>query len=316
MERIRIFNLLSYLSTLEELSGQNNLLSNKYHIKLHQETYCNSECKQNYYKTSQIHSIDFKIQKKLNYLKYKHQLNDDDKKKRRNSINLIISKKIKLKYKNLNRLNNLNKRINKEREKIDAEWLNKLPFIIKHKIFINCTHQSLINLILNNPKYLNLLIKPIYWKYIKITFNSKILSLNKLNYLINYLNNNLKYLSINWYDYKVNNDYNKIEIDDLLLKIPNLTHLIIDIPRFSNDFNYDNKLINVIQNNLLKLSYLDIKYSRLTNDNLINLTNKLKYLHSIKLYSECIDDNGFIYFINNSNKLIYLDLSHLSITDK
>jgi hypothetical protein len=224
METFKIFNLLNYLSKLEEISGRDDSLSSKYFINQPQVAYCSSKCKQNYFYIDEEHYHNDN-HKNITYLQYKYYQkycsNNIDyvsrykygrvlirRWNRKIIKNIFISQvdKIKLKYRRLRALNNLKKQlISNENEAL----FDKLPFEVKHKIFVNCTHQSLINFAKAYPKYLRTILKPIYWRNIKITFTEDIIRSGDLKYLINYLNKNLRQLTIesisenDYYDFDI-----------------------------------------------------------------------------------------------------------------
>jgi hypothetical protein len=186
---------------------------------------------------------------------------------------------------------------------------------------VNCTHQSLINFAKAYPKYLRTILKPIYWRNIKITFTEDIIRSGDLKYLINYLNKNLRQLTIESIS---ENDYYDFDISceevlwHIIKQTSNLTYLTISnsiypightYMEYSSDFK--GKIISIICDNLPKLRYLDIQAVDITDDQLIMISNKLIYLHSIKLYSDDISDDGLKYFINKSRNIINIYLHSL-----
>lgn len=167
----------------------------------------------------------------------------------------------------------------------EQSWFDRLQSIVKIRVFKKLNNQSLVNFAKANSKYLNELSK--YFKDYRMILWSGILTWNEVLDLVKYFNIKMKELSISLTNFNYNSN-------DLFTNTPNITHLYIDCS--NND-------IEVICKYLTYINELILNVKEVTNENLIQIANSLKFLKAFKitaLETLSIINSGMKYFIENT----------------
>ena len=189
----------------------------------------------------------------------------------------------------------LNKCSNLEKSALEA-----LPAIILEKIFKECSHKALFDLTNACPQFLNEILNPIYWRFIKIDFSELFFNHIDILTIVMYLNQNLRRLSFK------GSKWLNIECLSLYFNYtPNLTHLELGSVR---DFSFD--FIKTITNKLKNLVFINLEWnSKVINDECLMWLLDLKNLHSIDL-SQCfqLSDSAILEFVRSVKKLVYFNI--------
>lgn len=182
-------------------------------------------------------------------------------------------------------------------------WFCKLPFTVQMKILNHLDHYSLINFAYGIPSYIDIITHPQFWKHLEFTLAAHIINNEGLIFLLDYLNNNLRKLSIDLTAYKDINFY------EILKLIPNLDHLYICC-----QFPIDSPIINDVCNSMNNLTQFGVKWPYFNNHHLILLVNRFSNLNEITVLTIQDVDYACFYMFKKLKKIIklHLNLPYLS----
>lgn len=179
-------------------------------------------------------------------------------------------------------------------------WLDNLPDLVKTKIFKFMSHKSLIDFTNAFPKYKNFIVNPVFWSKIKINFDGHD-EHHHIEHILKYLNDNLKQIYVNFTKIRNGN------FETYLLNMPKLTHFSLHGLKKAHSSEYE-YLVDLLATKLAYLKYIDITHFEINDDQLAKLSLHLNNLNSIKLYADNLSDGGLYNFVNNTKKLVYLEI--------
>ena len=190
------------------------------------------------------------------------------------------------------------------RESVDDEALSiweKLPTIVLENILQRFSHKSLFDLANAYPEFLYEILKPIYWKFLKIDLSDSLFNHIDILTIIMYLNTNLRHLSFKGNTMGISKERLSLYFD----YTPNLAYLELGrVTDFTLGF------VKTITKKLTNLVFISLCWNSklMRDDHLIELL-KLKNLHSIDLsHNEFITDSAVYEFVKNVKKLVYFNI--------
>lgn len=188
----------------------------------------------------------------------------------------------------------------------ETSLFDMLPHIVQQKILVKLDHLSLILFGLIYPKYLNEVLKPVYWSFINTEIDEIVFKLDEIVQLAKYLNKSLKRLRLNLKNNEEDIDYS---LNEILASCSNIKEF--QFIGFKINFNFD-----TICSNLRNLTHLKLKFDNIKSDHLIQITNKFKSLRSFYVYSAQNVDFGLLYFLSNISRLEEFGMSVPSSTER
>lgn len=172
--------------------------------------------------------------------------------------------------------------------------LEELPSLVQHSILKLLDYMSLIQYSKAFPKYIPLLLRPVYWKNISIDINTDSFKLDEIELLANHLNKYLKSLNLSI------NHGNSTDIEATSINVfNNCTNLF----RLSLNLTLTNKIVSSMCSQLIHLRSLEITSPNLCNDCLIVISDSFKYLDSLIIQSDLIINHGLAYFLRKTKYL-------------
>lgn len=215
----------------------------------------------------------------------------------------FIAKQIRLKY---------NKYFDKStyhRSRINKTWLMCFPSDILHLILIRLDSFSLVQLSRAFSQLKNIIIKPIYWYDLNIILDEAILSSNELIMLTNYLKPIVEKICIRIRLLNCKNTVDEM-IKKRLLNHENVKKLQI--------YHFNKCSINIKQMSQFshQMTHLNIRYFKLSNQDLIQITDIMTCVESLYIDSFKRIDNGLEYFLSKVKNLKEFGFNLPSTTNK
>lgn len=172
----------------------------------------------------------------------------------------------------------------------NESWFDLLPCIIQTKIFKLLDHYSLIQFSHAYSCYKSTIFHPKYWTNCGVRLDDLILTKDEFELLSNYLNEYLLEADIDFYD---------VEEDKIFDIMTHIAKTNSKLRKLKIDCNLCPKIIELVNTSFAKLNSLDINCLSLNDNHVVQITDNLIHLISLKITSHLEISFGLEYFLEH-----------------
>lgn len=192
----------------------------------------------------------------------------------------------------------------------EATWFDLFPNVVQSKMLRMMNHWSLINFSRAYPKYTTIVLDPKYWQKIELEFQKTYVSEEELVFLLKFLGEHLKEISIDLISYGIFGSKSP-----LVAQLENLKKL----KRLNIIYNDSLNIISIICVNINNIQQLIIYWEHLSNQDLIEITTALTNLSSLVIKRKRNTGTdlslGLKYFINRVHSLKRFGVQNFTVDD-